>query len=229
MKKHKVIAIVAVLLFMSILLVVGLLLNRLNTTKIEEHSFYQYFIGRKFEYQGGLKLTRKNDITELTFQDTQVQLDSTPVYYADIENKVLFPEDMALVFPSQNGLMYKIDHFSNLFFETETTYLEKEGRTALKNAFLFDGQDLYFFLEKTTLKVGEEQYELSPLSYVICSYQDTIEIYQKEQDKYTILENKSKEVLASTSEYTINLNTDSIQMGEQQQLLIKNKDKLQNF
>ena len=228
MKKNKIIALIAILLFTAILLVVGILLSKLNTTTIEEHSFYQYFIGRKFSYDGGLKLTRKNDITELTFKDTQVQLDSTPVYYADIENKVIFPEDMILVFPTRNGVMYKIKHFSNVFFDTETTYLERNKNEALNNAFIYDGQDLYFFLETTTLKIGEEQYELSPLSYVICS-QEQVEIYQKDQDKYTIIENKPKEVLAKTQDYTINLNIDSIQNGEQQQLLIKSKDKLQNF
>ena len=135
---------------------------------------------------------------------------------------------MILVFPTRNGVMYKIKHFSNVFFDTETTYLERNKNEALNNAFIYDGQDLYFFLETTTLKIGEEQYELSPLSYVICS-QEQVEIYQKDQDKYTIIENKPKEVLAKTQDYTINLNIDSIQNGEQQQLLIKSKDKLQNF
>lgn len=229
MKRNKMIAIIAIVLFIAILMVVGVLLNQLNTTILEEHSFYQYFVGKKVSYDGGLKLTRKNDITELTVKDTQLTLDSTPVYYADIENKVIFPEDMIIVFPVQSGRMYKISHFSNVFFDTETTYLEGTANTALNHAFIYDGQDLYFFLEKTSLKIGENNYELSPLSYVICRYKDTVEIYQKDQDKYTILENKTEEVTASTDEYTINLNIDSIQTENQQQLLIKNKDALQNF
>lgn len=231
MKKSKIITVIAMLLFILLLFVIANMLKDLNTTTIEEHSFYQYFIGKKFNYDGGLKLTRKKDITELTFKDIQVDLDSTPVYYADIENKVLLPEDMAIVFPMQSGLMYKINHFSNVFFDTDTVYLEtKTGNDrALNNAFLYDGQDLYFFLENTTLKVGETQYEISPLSYVICQNKGNVEIYQKDKDIYTIVENNKEEVKAKNNNYEIDLIIDSIEQAGEQQLLIKNKSNLKNY
>lgn len=229
MKRNKILATVAILLFIGLLIIVGVCLQKLNTQNVEEHNFYQYFAGQKFSYEGGLNLSRKDGISELIFKDTKVELDSTPVYYEDISNKVLFPEDMAIVFPNQSGLMYKIKRFSNIIFDTETAYLEKNNENrALNHAFLFDGQDLYFFLERTKLNTNGQEYELSPLSYVICS-EESLEFYQKEEDKYTIFDIKPDEILAYTQDYKINLNTDSIQGKEKEQLLIKNKQVLRNF
>ncbi len=229
MKRNKILGAIAILLFIGLLVIVGFCLEKLNTQDIEEHIFYQYFAGQKFSYEGGLKISRKNGISELIFKDTKVELDSTPIYYEDIENKVLFPEDMAIVFPNQAGIMYKINRFSNIIFNTETAYLEgNDENKVLNHAFLFDGQDLYFFLEKTNLNINGQEYELSPLSYVICN-EDSLEIYQKEEDKYKIIEMKPEEIIAYTVDYKINLNTDSIQGKEKEQLLIKNKQVLRNF
>lgn len=228
MRKNKVLAIVAIVLFIGILLLVGFSIEKLNSQIIEQHSFYQYFAGQKYEYEGGFKLSRKNEITELVTNDVQVNLDSTPVYYIDIPDKVLLPEDMAIVFPTRVGMMYKINHFSNIYYDINTAYLEEEqADKALNNSFLFDGEDLYFFLTEETLTVGEDVYNLSPLSYVICT-QNTVEIYQKDEDKYTIKEN-IESVTASATDYTINLNTDSILTEETEQLLIKNITTLKNF
>ena len=229
MKKSQIISIIAIVLFIIALLIIGGSFKKMNTTTLEEHSFYQYFLGKKFTYDGQLELTRKKDITQLKTKDIEVELDSTPVYYTDVENKVLFPEDMSIIFPMQNGLMYKINHFANIKFDTETCYLEGTQNKALNNAFLYDGQDLYFFLEETNIKVGTEEFKLSPLSYVISRYKDQTEIYQKDIDKYTIIDNKSKEVRASTKNYEINLNTDSIKNENKEQLLIKNKEQLKLY
>ena len=229
MKKSKIISIIAIVLFIVALIIIGKSFKKINTTILEEHSFYQYFLGQKFTYDGQLELIRKNDITELKIKDIEVELDSTPVYYMDIESKVLFPEDMSIIFPMQNGLIYKINHFSNIIYDTETCYLEGTKNKALNNAFLYDGQDLYFFLEETNIRVGNEEFKLSPLSYVISRYKDQTEIYQKDIDKYTIIDNKSKQVIATTENYEIDLNTDSIKSENKEQLLIKNKEQLKLY
>ena len=124
MKRNKILATIAILLFIGLLVIVWFCLQKLNTQSIEEHSFYQYFVGQKISYEGGLNISRKNGISELILKDSKVELDSTPIYYADIENKVLFPEDMAIVFPNQSGMIYKLNRFSNIIYDTETAYLE---------------------------------------------------------------------------------------------------------
>ena len=198
MKRNKILATIAILLFIGLLVIVWFCLQKLNTQSIEEHSFYQYFVGQKISYEGGLNISRKNGISELILKDSKVELDSTPIYYADIENKVLFPEDMAIVFPNQSGMIYKLNRFSNIIYDTETAYLETNVENkALNHAFLFDGKDLYFFLEETNMNINGQEYILTPLSYVICD-EFSLEIYQKEEDKYTVFDEKPEEVIAFT-------------------------------
>lgn len=230
MKKGSIIGIIAILLFAVVLFMVGKYENKLNVAEnVESHEFYQYFGDRKYVYKMGITLSRENDITKVSLGDVELGLDSTPIYYNDIQNKVLFPENMAIVFPNQSGVMYKIGRFSNIFYDTDTAYLEnRKEKIPLHHAFLFDGQDLYFFLEDVTLKYGEEEHKLSPLSYVICN-QDSIEVYVKDKDEAFTVEEMPKNIEAYTEDYVINLKSDSIQMGEKEQLLIKNKNVLKSF
>ena len=53
-----------------------------------------------------------------------------------------------------------------------------------------------------------------------------IEIYDKKSDNYTIIDNHSKDVIATLGNYKINLSTDMIMYDNENRLLIKNIDKL---
>ena len=136
---------------------------------------------------------------------------------------------MAIVYPLSSGLMYKINRFSNMKLENETVYLKnKEQEKSLQNSFLFDGNDLYFFLENTKIEVNGSLYELSPLSYAIVRYGEGIEIYNKQQDSYSIIETQ-EDIYAKTADYTINMSIDSINYKDKDQLLIKKIEYLQNI
>ena len=55
--------------------------------------------------------------------------------------------------------------------------LRREG-----DLFLFDGGDLYFFLDEVTLKIGDSEIKLSPMSYVVAKYNNSISYYDKKND-----------------------------------------------
>ncbi|HIU52024.1 MAG TPA: hypothetical protein IAB70_05340 [Candidatus Merdicola faecigallinarum] len=232
--RNNTIRMIIVLALIVIVVVVIFFVKGLDTTTTEDHKFYQYFAGKKVEYTGSLTFTRKEGITELAAKDKKVMLDSTPVYYGDVEGKAMFPEDMAIIYPKQNGLMNKVNHFSSVIKEGESTYLELNTTTStnkklVENALLYDGSDLYFFLENTTITVNGQDYEVTPLSYVIVRYRENVEIYNKEKDEYTVIETPDQDVYAKTADYTINMSIDALQAGEKEQLLIKSIDKLQNI
>ena len=218
-----------------IIVIVIIIIGSLNTTTTENHDFYQWYSGQKVEYKGQLTFTRKEGLTELKATDRKVTLDSTPVYYADENNKVIFPEDMAIVYPNNNGMMYRINHFADITEEDGTIYLEtnlatKTNKTKLEKAFLYDGQDLYFFLERTTITVNGTNYEVSPLSYVIVRYKQSVEIYNYEKDEYQVIDTtETQDAKVVTDTYTINMSVDSLQTAEKEQLLIKGLSYLQEF
>lgn len=231
MKKSRIIiTVIAIILIIIIIAVVAITVRNVNTNVLENHEFYQYYSGKKVTYEGTIVLESQDNISQITTNDSKIQLDSTPMYYVDIKDKVIFPKNMAAVYPVSGGLMYKINRFANVIMVDKTIYLEREtSNKSLENAFLYDGSDLYFFLENTKIKVGEEEYEVTPLSYASVQYNGSVEIYNKGQDEYKIFEGNYKDVLAQTENYTINMSIDAIQYGEKQQLLIKNVDNLKNL
>ena len=218
-----------------IIVIVVIIIGNLNSTTTENHDFYQWYSGQKVEYKGQLTFTRKEGLTELKATDRKVTLDSTPVYYADENDKVIFPEDMAIVYPNNNGMMYRINHFADIIEENGSIYLEtnlatKTNKTKLEKAFLYDGQDLYFFLERTTITVNGTNYEVSPLSYAIVRYKQNVEIYNYEKDEYQVIDTtETQEAKVVTDTYTINMSVDSLRTAEKDQLLIRGLSYLQEF
>ena len=91
---------------------------------------------------------------------------------------------MAKVVPTDNGKMSKITRFSNLYKEGETIYVQSQGKKdSLENAFLYDGGDLYLFLEETTIVLPDKDYKVSAFSYAIATYKNSIEKYNDEKDE----------------------------------------------
>ena len=218
-----------------IIVIVIIIIGSLNSTTVESHDFYQWYSGQKVEYKGQLTFTRKEGLTELKATDRKVTLDSTPVYYSDENGKVIFPEDMAVVYPNNNGMMYRINHFADITEENGEIYLEtnlatKTNKSKLEKAFLYDGQDLYFFLERTSITVNGTTYEVSPLSYAIVRYKQSVEIYNYEKDEYQVIDTtETQDAKVVTDTYTINMSVDSLQTAEKEQLLIKGLSYLQEF
>ena len=218
-----------------IIVIVIIIIGSLNSTTVESHDFYQWYSGQKVEYKGELTFTRKEGLTELKATDRKVTLDSTPVYYSDENGKVIFPEDMAVVYPNNNGMMYRINHFADLTEENGEIYLEtnlatKTNKSKLEKAFLYDGQDLYFFLERTSITVNGTTYEVSPLSYAIVRYKQSVEIYNYDKDEYQVIDTtETQDAKVVTDTYTINMSVDSLQTAEKEQLLIKGLSYLQEF
>ena len=105
----------------------------------------------------------------------------------------------------------------------------RDNQNELTNSFIYDGNDLYFFIQNTVLTVDGTNYEIPPLSYVIVSYQNSVEIYNKQQDTYEIIPSTSTNVTASTDQYSINLSLDSMKYGEKEQLLLKRVDTLKSI
>lgn len=227
-KKESIFGLFLILILLVAIICIWKYISKLNTEDIESHKFYQYIAGRKISYEGALKITNKGEITELTCTDKNIQLDSTPLYYEDNTNKVLFPENMELVIPNLNGQVYKINRFSDVYMDKGVAYIEYRDKIKeIPESFLFDGSNLYFFFDNAVLTIDNEEYEITPLSYIV-AYSQSIEIYNKEKDEYKIIETSSYGTV-KTADYSINVSLDTIKYGEKEQLLLKKFEDLQVF
>lgn len=232
MKKKKLMSYmkyIAPLLFLVILGAVYMIWNMLNKVEIENQSLYQYLAGQKFEYEGRLEFKRDGAMSRLTFQNREVNLDSTPLYYQK-QKKVIFPKKMAVVYPLEQGIMYKLNPFSIVAQNQYGTYLvQKKKEQKLDHCFLYDGEDLYFFFEDVTLQLNDQQVIVPAFSYVSVHYQQSIEIYNYEKDLYQNIGIGSRDIIAIHPDYRINLSIDALTMNAKDQLLIKNIDYLKNL
>ncbi len=216
----------AIILIVALFLVFGHL-NKMNEyTHNEEYPLYQYFAGQKNTYDGKVTISKNNDITEIKNNDGVVGIEDAPIYFQKKNDEVLVSKNMLLVFPRINNKNYKIKMFTKLTYDKDSDssfYYNGKDKVFLEESFLYDGHDLYLFLYETTVQVGEKTYELSPLSYAIVDYHDEVQLYNKEKDKYEIIENCDFDIIATLGDHKINLSTDMI---DNNRLLIKSVDNL---
>ena len=199
-------------------------------------SYYQYFYGLRQEYSGAMDVQEVNGEIKLILEGGRtIYLDSTPMYYKEVLGKALFPKEVELVVPG--GEIYKLDKFTNVIRENYSTKIKKfnkNNQAEVDGSFIYDGNDLYFFLETTTISMGETQYMVSPLSYAIVNYRTSIEIYDYDKDEYTIIDSGDAltvDVLATgiSNKYTINMSVDSLSTSAGEQLLIKSMSNLKEY
>ena len=203
---------------------------------LSDDNLYQYFYGMKEEYKGKKEIYEtKEEIGLILENGSKVELDSVPIYYEDILGKALFAKDMELV--NINGGNYKLSKFTNIIQENNLIYakkINKKNKTILDNAFIYDGKDLYFFLDEMQIKIGEQEYTLSPLSFAIVNYRNSIEFYNYEKNEYTIINDENTlniDALAicNLHNYTINMSVDSVNSEKNSKLLISNINNLQEL
>ena len=124
---------------------------------------------------------------------------------------------------------YKMNHFSEIKFNKEqgnATLLYKGKEIFLGESFAYDGGDLYFFIYPAKVTFDDKEYNLSSGSYAIIKYKGQVDIYDRENDEYLIIETTESNVIAEVSDYKINMSTDMVITERGNRLLIKNNSKL---
>jgi len=230
----------AQIFFISILIIISisiiyLIINnyykKINSIKYDHYELYQYFSGAKIEYDGVLSIEYNNNVTKIESKNKKVDTGFIPIYFQKIKNQVIFPVNMELIFPKYKNKNYRLKYLTKLVNDTidneETIFIEDNNKKIyLEPSFLYNGEDLYFFPYSTKIIVDDKEYQLSPLSYIIVNYKDLIEIYNKDEDKYTIIDTHENDVIAMVENFKINLSTDMIMYENENRLLLKKVDKL---
>lgn len=178
---------------------------------VNDIQVYQYFSGVKMEYKAKISRNRSNVILDFDNDEFDINLDSTPIYISDSErNNVIFPKEMAAVYPISDR-QYRVNALAEIYKENDLYYLNIRGfNEVLEHAFLYDGKNLYFFPESTVLTVGDRKIELSPMSYVSCSYLSLLEYYDREKDVYETIELSSDKVTVSNDYMTVDVASDKV-------------------
>lgn len=226
----KIIIGIIILVLLTILIINLFNVNKdLTSKKIKNEDVYIYFGTEKFDYKGNITLDRNNNITNIKFNNKKSKLYSEPIYYSKKE-KIIIPTYYNLVNTSV-GLQNKIKYYTELELIDDSYYLKNDKLNyKLNNNFLYDGSDMYIFIQQSTVTFNDIKVEISPLSFVNYIF-DTKElyIYNYKEDKITYYEKVDTDVYVLNDNYKVNLSSDNIIYKNKQKLLMKNFDYLKNL
>lgn len=197
--------------------------------KIKNEDIYMFFGDELFEFNSEITLNHENNITNMKLNDKNVELNSEPIYIKE-KDEVIMPSDMSIVYPLDGVVQKRITYYSKLELINNKVKLSNNihNNYVLENAFLYDGKDLYFFVEDTTIIIGDEKIEIPAFSYVTCKYKGDVFIFNYSTKNVKVYENVSDIVFATDGDYTVNLSYDVVEFNENSVLLIKNIKNLPN-
>jgi len=229
-KKILGLALAITILIMLVLVVASVLFAKkgLNEYKIKNENIYIYFGEEKFEFNSDVILDKDNNVTSLKSNDKKLNLYSEPVYIKN-KKKVIFPKSMNVVFPKSSFKQYKINYYTVLTKDNEDYKLTNKNLDyRISNSFLYDGNDLYFFITKGTVTFSNQSIDISPMSYVNYSYGNgELYIYNYDEDKvYYYPAMIDGDVIFKNDDFELNISSDSVKSGTKNKLLRKNIDDL---
>lgn len=226
--------ILSVLILIVIALIVFTLINnaKKNMTTYKTKNpvdIYFYIQDVKFEYESKITISSEDEIIKLTTEGYEHEFESEPIFYKD-KKEVLFPNKMIVIQPTMNFIQKKIRKFSSVYQDDEIFKLKNVSIDYQTNsAVLYDGNDLYFFTNPTTIEFANQKIEIGPYSYVIFNFNKELHIYDYAKDKMIIYENLQGEVFARNPDYNINLGIDAFIDNGETKLFMKNFEYLKEL
>ena len=195
----------------------GLAAFRPNT---ELHQFFEgtelnYSADTVFRENGGSVTAEGRPVAE------------TPFLYKG-ETKLSLPCNMLLMVPSEGTDIKRINYFTTVTEDTgRVTFTSGEKKAQSYGGFLYDGSDLYIFLEPVKLRIGNVTTDLPALSYVKVRYAGSVEYHNSETDEDNVVGINDVLVTAEgKSGFLLNLGLDVLYTNTGEALLYSAVDKV---
>lgn len=222
-----------VISFAAFVLLVGVLLavfqakEELVQYTIKDENVYMYVQDMRMDFYSTITLDHEENITKLYIdEEYEMNMGTEPLYYENKE-EVIFPNTMSVILPVEGKMQRKLNRYTTINGEGIQAIISNQNlKYALTNGFVYDGSNLYFFVEKGTLSWGTNKIELSPMSMVSCYYQGDLSIYDYEKNEAVLYENVTDDVIMTFEDYSVNLSYDSVAVNNSSFLLHKNIEKL---
>ena len=172
----------------------------------KEVPVYQYFAGVKVEYDAVITYDLQKKIRDVTPKDKIITYDSTPIYYKD-KKEVLFPEEMIVAFPLEEGGKYKVYKYSSYIREDDVSKIRNVNETGeYDDFFMYDGKELFFFPTKVNLMFDNKLYkELSDGSYIDIINNETLIYYDYKSDESEVIELNGKKATVESKYINVDL------------------------
>lgn len=217
-----------VLGFVAIVALIVYLAMQIGTVTYNE-PLYRMDNGLTFSYEGTTRIRRTDDGFFLRNAGAEEALPTSPIYFEN-RDAILLADQMVLVRPELENMSGKTGYFMEVV-ESGGKYTARIDRknVEIDEGFLFDGMNMYVFLEPTTISWRDQSIELEPFSYAIVHYNLRLEIYPLggepviEQTGEVLVEAQPK-----GASYSIDLSKDILR-GEQGEMLLFTQPSLLNY
>jgi len=215
-RKEKMILILPAAAAIVVVLAVVLLLDR-SVTYTVDAAAAQYYANGTYPIAAETELCQDADgaFSMKTGRKQKQDLNNLPIYYSDRRSAVL-PRSM-VYFAPRTKVQASVDFFSEILCsENGAVRLIRDGKEPVLNpGFLYDGEDLYLFLEPVTLRVNGYALELPALSYVEAVYGGAVMVFNYET-KEQLMEAPQGDVIAEIAggDYSISLLGDSMTLHD---------------
>lgn len=214
--KEKIILIIPAAAAIIVVLAAVLLLDHSVTYTLDSAAM-QYYANGTFPIAAKTELYQESDdvFYMKTGRKQKQSLNDLPIYYTDRTSAVL-PRSMVYFAPRTN-VRARVDFFSEILCSGNgTVWLIRDGKDSVLNpGFLYDGKDLYLFLEPVILHMNGYTLELPALSYVEAVYGGTVMVFNY-TTKEQLMEPPQGDVTAEIAggDYTISLLSDSMTLHD---------------
>lgn len=178
-----------------------------NTRNKKEYDVFQYFSGVRVDYKAIVTYNLKDFIVDIKAKDMFIEDNSFPIYYGDMSN-IIFPKEMTIVFPLRSGSQYKLYKYASYYNKDGVHFINNNDNeiNTYDDFFLYDGKNVFFFPEKTILKInGKDYIELGEMSYVSLVGGYTLTYYDTATDSAEAIELDGRIVTVTGENLNINI------------------------
>ena len=194
---------------------------------IKNENIYTFAVNVRLDFFSTVTLDHEENVTKLVSGSEELELYNEPIYYVG-RKEAIFPNKMSVVFPLEGRTQKKINRYTIVDGQGIQPVVSNVNlKYALTNAFIYDGSNIYFFLEPAKITWGDRTVEVPFFSYVYCDFRGDLVIYNYDTEEIIYEQLVNDVVMAEFENYKINLSYDSIIVNEKSSLLHKNIETLQ--
>lgn len=212
----------------AVVIIVNLFFTRKVMTYQLEGSPCQYYGGSVYRMEEGTTLLRTSEgKTMVKDSSGKRAANDLPIYYED-RNEITITQDMVYYAP-RSGKNGRLGYFTGLYqFANGRIAIQKDGEEMnLEPGFLYNGEDLYVFLEQVTLTFNGYEMTLPPLSYVEAVYTGNIMVFNYgEKDFFVEAPKGPVTARIGTGDYELSLLGDSMTTYEGKRTLLFSRPEL---
>lgn len=225
--------IASMILLVILVVIIFWFMSDKQTKTVKADDISVYFIGTLYKYDGKCKITYdgQNAVIKAGKDEPEIVL-KDQVLVADKGQRLVTPNSLIYHTGDPSNDLKRVNYFSDIYIDDEKhIVIERDNKKVIvTDGFLYNGADLYVFLEDMTLTIGEEEIQLKPLSYVVVKYQKSLEVYSSETNEYMTMASFGSDIKAvSNRGYVLNLSTDLYETEENEYILFSGIEQLESI